>query len=145
MPEDTQSLLLTELLAKLRAVPVFGASVEEEFIQRVLDADDSDLPETLIVVQPGDTEELERVGAGSLKERLTLNIAVATRVRNFGPELRAARLAIKAALPGTKAGLSVKGLVSAAFNPDSLLPGGEGRRWAVRVMPLQLTYIQQLN
>lgn len=145
MADDIQSLLIDELLAKLRAVPVFGASVEEDFVQRVLDADDTELPDTLIVVQSGDTEELERVGSGSVKERVTLNIALATRVRNFGPVLRAGRLAIKASLPGTKAGLSVKGLVTATFLADSLLPAGEGRRWSVRVMPLQLTYTQQSN
>lgn len=145
MADDTQSLLIDELLNKLRALPVFGASVEEDFVQRVLDANDAELPETLIVVQSGDTEELERAGSGSVKERVTLNIALATRARNFAPVLRAGRLAIKTALPGTKAGLSAKGLVTGGFLADSLLPAGEGRRWSVRVMPLQLTYIQQLN
>lgn len=145
MADDTQSLLIDELLTKLRALPVFGASVEEDFVQRVLDAEDAELPDTLIVVQPGDTEELERVGAGSVKERVTLNIALITRERSFGPVLRAGRLAIKTALPGTKAGLSAKGLVSGAFLSDSLLPAGEGRRWSMRVLPLQLTYTQQLS
>lgn len=145
MADDTQSLLIDELLNKLRTVPVFGASVEEDFVQRVLDADDDELPDPLIVVQSDDTEELERVGTGSVKERVTLNIALLTRERNFGPVLRAGRLAIKTALPGTKVGLSAKGLISGAFLPDSLLPAGEGRRWSMRVLPLQLTYTQQLN
>ena len=65
MADDTQSLLIDELLNKLRALPVFGALVEEDFVQRVLDADDAELPDTLIVVQSGDTEELERAGSGS--------------------------------------------------------------------------------
>ncbi|WP_043309558.1 hypothetical protein [Pseudomonas sp. ML96] len=145
MPEDIQSLLIAEVLGKLRAIPEFGESVEEEFIQRVLDADDSTLPGTQIVVQSGDTEELDRVGPGAVKERLTLHIALLTTVRDFGPKLRAGRLAIKCALAGTHAGLSVKGLVEAKFGPDELRPSRDGRRWAIRVMPLQLTYSQKLK
>mgnify|MGYP001761099343 CR=1 FL=1 len=49
MADDTQSLLIDELLNKLRALPVFGALVEEDFVQRVLDADDAELPDLSLI------------------------------------------------------------------------------------------------
>ncbi|TKD46041.1 hypothetical protein [Azotobacter chroococcum] len=145
MSIDLQSAIVAELLARLADVPEFGELVIEDSVLRILDAEDETLPDDLIVVQPGQTEEVERIGQGSVRERVTLNVTLMTRRRQFATALRAARLAVKVALPGAKAGLTVTGVQQAAFQPESPMPPGEGRRWAAHVMPLQITYIQPLK
>ncbi len=142
MPIDMQSAIVAELIACLAAVPSFGGLVFEDSVLRVIDSDDETLPDDFIVIQPGATEELERIGPGSVRERVTLNITAITKQREFAPLLRAARLGIKVALPGTKAGLAVQGVTLAAFQPETPMPPGEGRRWAAHVMPVQVTYVQ---
>lgn len=144
-PTDIQSAVVAELLERLAAVPDFGASVTEDFVLRVIDSDDETLPDYLIVIQPGSTEEVERVGVAGVRESFTLTITLLTRRRSFGPELRAGRLAVKELLAGTKAGLTVQGVTSVKFDPDSLAPAGEGRRWSGRAMPLQINYHQALR
>src|SRR5687767_6245705 len=99
MPIDLQSAIVAELIARLADVPEFGALVLKDSVLRILDAEDDGLPDDLIVVQPGQTEEVERIGQGSVRERVTLNLTAMTRRRQFAPALRAARLAIKVALP----------------------------------------------
>ena len=126
-------------------MPSFGALVGEDSVLRVLDSDDETLPDDFIVIQPGHTEEVERAGSGSVRERVTLNITAITRRREFAPALRAARLAGKVALPGVKAGLGIQGVQSAAFQSETPMPPGEGRRWACHVLPLQITYLQSLK
>lgn len=145
MPTDMQSAIAAELLERLAAVPSFGALVFEDSVLRVIDSEDDALPDDFIVIQPGSTEEVERVGSGSVRERLTLNITAITRRRGFAPALREARLGIKVALAGIKAGLIIQGVQQAEFQPETPMPPGEGRRWACHVLPLQITYIQPLK
>tara|TARA_R110000764_G_scaffold2641_5_gene11476 strand:+ start:5334 stop:5771 length:438 start_codon:yes stop_codon:yes gene_type:complete len=145
MPLDVQSLVLAELELLLAAVPAFGGLVFEDSVLRVLDAADSELPDHFIVLQPGDTQELERVGHGSVREQTTINITAVTKVRAFAPALRAARLSVKVALAGTKAGLTTEGVQKVAFQSESPLPPGPGRVWAAHVLPLQITYVQSLK
>lgn len=145
MPTDLQSAIVVELTARLAAVETFGALVIEDSVLRIVDSDDEGLPDDFIVIQPGSTEELERVGPGAVRERLTLNITAITRRRQFAPALRQARLGIKVALAGRSAGIAVQGVTQAAFLPETPMPPGEGRRWACHVMPLQITYSQPLK
>lgn len=146
MPIDMQSAVIAEVVAALGAVPEFGAAVFEDSVLCVLDAEDEALPEDFIVIQPGPTEEVERVGPGSVRERLTLNLTPITRRRNFAAALRQARLSIKQQLAGTKGGLSTQGVQQLSFAaPETPMPPGEGRRWACHVMPIQITYVQPLK
>ncbi|HLA33011.1 MAG TPA: hypothetical protein VJ047_18475 [Pseudomonas sp.] len=145
MPIDMQSVIVSELIACLAVVPSFGDLVFEDSVLRVIDSDDETLPEDFIVIQPGATEEVERIGPGSVRERVTLNITAVTRRREFAAPLRAARLGIKVALPGTKAGLAIQGVQLVAFQTETPLPPGEGRRWAAHVLPIQVTYVQALK
>ncbi|MFC0666571.1 hypothetical protein ACFSKY_03860 [Azotobacter chroococcum] len=85
MPIDLQSAIVAELIARLADVPEFGALVLEDSVLRILDAEDDGLPDDLIVVQPGQTEEVERIGQGSVRERVTLNLTAMTRRRSVRP------------------------------------------------------------
>lgn len=148
MPIDMQSAIVAEVIARLAAVPSFGGMVFEDSVLRVIDSADDSLPDDLIVIQPGATEELDRSSPapGSVRERLTLNITAITSRRDFAPALRAARLGIKVALAGQKGGLSQQGVQIVEFTtPETPMPPGEGRRWACHVMPLQITYLQPLK
>lgn len=145
MPIDMQSAIVAELIACLAVVPSFGSLVFEDSVMRVIDSDDETLPDDFIVIQPGATEEIERIGPGSVRERVTLNITAVTRRREFAQPLRGARLGIKVALPGAKAGLAVQGVQRADFQTETPLPPGEGRRWAAQVLPVQVTYVQPLK
>lgn len=143
MPVDTQSAVIAELKSKLAEVPVFGAEVVEDFVLRVIDSDDTDLPDSMIIIQPGVTQEEER-SPSTVKERVTLNITLITRLRSFAADLRKARVDVKVALSGNKMGLATSGVVTAGFQPETPMPG-EGRGWSCHVMPLQITYVQQLK
>lgn len=145
MPIDMQSAIADELIARLTVHADFGALVFEDSVLRVLDAADETLPDDFIVIQPGQTEELERIGAGSVRERMTLTITAITKRRDFAVTLRAARLGIKVALAGNKGGLVVPGVISVEMQTETPMPPGEGRRWAAHVMPLQITYVQPLK
>ncbi|SDF22523.1 hypothetical protein [Phytopseudomonas seleniipraecipitans] len=147
MPIDMQSEIIAEVIARLAVVESFGGLVSEDSVLRVIDAEDTEgLPDDFIVIQPGGVEELERAaGGGSVRERVTFNITAITRRRGFAPQLRAARLGIKAALPGPKGGLATQGVQVVAFLPETPMPPTEGRRWACHVMPLQVTYVQPLK
>lgn len=145
MPIDMQSAIVAEVIARLAAVPEFGGLVFEDSVLRVLDSDDETLPDDFIVIQPGATEELERIGMGGVRERMTLNVTAITKRRDFAPVLRAGRLGIKVALPGIKAVLVTAGIQLASFQAETPMPPGEGRRWAAHVMPLQITYVQPLK
>jgi len=145
MPIDMQSAIVAELIARLAAVPSFGSLVFEDSVLRVLDSDDETLPDDFIVIQPGATEELERAVTGSVRERMTLNITVITKRRDFAPVLRAGRLGIKVALSGNKASLVTQGIQLASYQAETPMTPGEGRRWAAHVMPLQVTYVQSLK
>ncbi len=144
-PIDMQSAILAELLAKLASVPTFGAEVIEDSVLRILDAEDDGLPDELIVIQPGQTETVEDVGGSTVRERVTLNVTLMTRKRNFAPLLRAGRLAVKVALQGHRAGLEVRGVQTVEWQTETPMPAGDGRRWSCQVMPLQVTYVQQLK
>lgn len=145
MPIDMQSAIVAELITCLAAVDSFGGLVFEDSVLRVIDSDDETLPDDVIVIQPGATEEVERIGPGGVRERMTLNITAITRRRDFAPVLRAARLGIKVALPGSKGGLVAHGIQLVSFQAETPMPPGEGRRWAAHVMPLQVTYVQPLK
>ena len=103
MPADVQSLLLAELGQRLAAVPEFGALVFEDSVLRVLDEADPALPDSFIILQPGDTQELERVGPAGVREQTMVSVTLVTKLRAFAPALRAGRLAVKVALAGPKA------------------------------------------
>lgn len=146
MPTDIQSEIIAELIKLLGVVESFGAEVLEDNVLRVIDAEDtSGLRDDFIIVQPGQTEEVERQTGGSVREAVTLNITAITRRRSAGALLRDARLGIKCALPGPKAGLTTQGVQKVAFLPETPMPAGEGRRWACHVMPVQVTYVQPLK
>lgn len=145
MPIDVQSAIIAELRTRLASVPAFGALVFEDSVLRVIDAEDTTLPDDFIVIQPGATEELERIGPGSVRERATFNITAITRQRGFAPVLRAARLAIKVALAGTRGGLATQGVQGLGFQAETPMPPGDGRRWACHVLPVQVTYVQPLK
>ncbi len=145
MPIDLQSAILAALLDKLATVPTFGAEVIEDSVLRILDAEDEGLPDALIVVQPGATETVEYIGGSNVRERVTLNVTLLTRKRAFAPLLRAGRLAVKVALQGHHAGLDVRGVQTVEWQTETPMPAGDGHRWSCQVMPLQVTYVQQLK
>lgn len=142
---NMQQLILEDIVQRLGAIPVWGELVEEDNVLRLIDSDDQALPDRFIVIQPGITEEVERAGHGSVRERWTLTITPMTRVRGAGSALREARLAIKTVLAGVNAGIKVSGLQQAAFQAETPMLADSGRRWSVQAMPLQITYIQPLK
>lgn len=142
--KNMQSEIIAELIQLLQSVPDVG-QVEEDDILGILDAEDATLPARMIVIQEGQTVEEERKGPGSVRETLTLNIATVTSARNPGPWLRATRLAVKVALAGTKGGLTAVGVQTLSFQPETPMPAQDGRRWACRVMPVRITYVQPLR
>ena len=144
-PIDMQSAILAALLAKLASVPTFGAEVIEDSVLRILDAEDEGLRDELIVVQPGQTETVEYIGGSTVRERVTLNITLLTRRRQFAALMRAGRLAVKVALQGRFGGLDVSGVQAAELQTETPMPAGDGHRWSCQVMPLQVTYVQQLK
>src|SRR5690554_5525423 len=107
MPINMQQLILDDIVTRLEAIPVWGEMVEEDNVLRPIDSDDQTLPDRFIVIQPGQTEEVERAGPGSVRERWTLTITPITRVRGAAAALREARLAIKTVLAGVYAGIKV--------------------------------------
>ncbi|WP_010490769.1 hypothetical protein [Pseudomonas sp. S9] len=147
MPKDIQSEIVAEVIARLAVVDLFGSQVLEESVMRVIDAEDTEgLPDEFIIIQQGGTAEIDRAAGGaSVREQVTLNITAITRQRGFAPLLRAGRIGIKAALPGTKGGLTTTGVQQVAFQPETPMPPAEGRRWACHVMPLLVTYVQPLK
>lgn len=145
MPSNMQQLILDDIVSRLEAIPVWGDLVEEDNVLRLIDSDDQALPDRFIVIQPSTTEEVERAGPGSVRERWTLTITPMTRVRAAGTALREARLAIKAALAGVNAGIKVNGMQQAAFQTETPMLADSGRRWSVQAMPLTITYIQPLK
>ena len=145
MPINMQQLILDDIVTRLEAIPVWGEMVEEDSVLRLIDSDDQTLPDRFIVIQPGQTEEVERVGSGSVRERWTLTITPITRVRGAAAALREARLAIKTVLAGVNAGIKVSGLQQAEFMTETPMLADAGRRWSVQAMPLQVTYIQPLK
>ncbi|EAZ62411.1 hypothetical protein PA2G_05849 [Pseudomonas aeruginosa 2192] len=64
---DVQTAVIGQLLDLLAAVPAFGDAVREDWVAGVLDAEDSDEPERLIILQEGDTVERDR-SPGSVVE-----------------------------------------------------------------------------
>lgn len=145
-PTDMQSAILAALLDKLASVPTFGAKVIEDSVLRILDPEAEDQPEELIVIQPGQTETVEYLGGSNVRERVTLNVTLLTRKGAFAPLLRAGRLAVKVALQGHRAGLdTVRGVQQVEWQTETPMPAGDGRRWSCQVMPLQVTYVQQLK
>lgn len=145
-PIDVQSAIIAALLERLASVPDFGAKVVEDEVRRILDAeDDLGLPEDLIVVQPGQTEESENPGFGSCTEKVTVNIVLMTRRRKSPPLLRAGRFGVKVALSEYRRWLGVKGVTGFDWQADTPLPAGDGHRWSCRAMPLQITYNQHFK
>lgn len=144
-PIDMQSAINAALLLRLASVPAFGALVVEDEVLRIIDADDDNLPDDLIVVQPGQSEVVEDPGFGSLTEKVTVNIVLMTRRDSFPALLRAGRLGVKVALSEYRRWLGVKGVVSFAWQAETPMPAGDGHSWSCRVMPLQITYTQNLK
>lgn len=87
---DVQTAVIGQLLDLLAAVPAFGDAVREDWVAGVLDAEDSDEPERLIILQEGDTVERDR-SPGSVVEEWTVNIVPMARGRT--PPRRCARRA----------------------------------------------------
>ncbi len=140
---DMQAAIMGQLQQLLGGVPVFGGVVREGHVQAVMDADGETEPEQQILLQEGDTVEEERM-PGGVRESWTLNILAMSRKRGAAPALRQARLDIKRALKGPKAGVDVLGLLKASFPPSSAQLPAPGRRWAFRVIPITFTYHQKL-
>lgn len=138
--KNVQQHILDELTAILQTVPNFGELVFEDSVMRVIDADDESLPDCFIVIQPGVTDEVERVGKNSLRERTTFNVTLVTRTYAFAPLLRTARLTVKSKLAGRTAGLT--GVQSAQFLSDTPMPPAPGQVLAAHVLPLQVAYVQ---
>ena len=145
MLTNVQESVVAELTALLAGVDGFGQMVSEDSVMRVLESDDPDLPDHFIVLQPGLTEELERAGTGSVRERLVLNVTLMCKARFFASDFRAGRLEVKRILAGTKLGLATQGVQTGAFLPETPMLPGEGRRWAAHLMPVQVTYVQPLK
>lgn len=143
LDRNMQAEIIGQVLAVLAGVPQFGAVVEEDSVARVLDAEDDDLPDEMIVLQEGDTVELDRTPS-NCKEQWTINLVAMSRKRDAPQALRAARLAIKRALKGSKAGIDVVGLISVEFPASSVRLPEPGRRWSYRVVPITFTYNQPL-
>ncbi|MCY1294049.1 hypothetical protein D9M69_456260 [compost metagenome] len=142
---DRQSEIFAQLKDLLGLVPLFGESVTEGSVLRLLDSEDPDLADDLIILQEtSTTEEGARVPNASCKEVLSLSIVAATRRRDGLPDLRSARLAIKQVLKGHKAGLTVDGVISVRWEAETPMFPSEGRRWAARVIPIAITYAQPL-
>lgn len=142
---NMQQAIFDDIAQRLAAIPGWGELVEEDNVLHLIDSDDATLPDRFIIIQPGITEEVERAGQGSVRERWTLTITPITRVRGAGSQLRAARLAIKQALAGVNAGIKISGVQTAAFQPETPMLSDAGRRWSVQAMPLQITYVQPLK
>ncbi|XEG73331.1 hypothetical protein QA447_03530 [Pseudomonas sp. abacavir_1] len=140
---NVQADIIGQLQTLLAGVPGFGAEIREDNVLDLIDAEDEELPDQLIVLQEGDTSELDRSGA-TVREELTINIVAMTRLRDHAQPLRAARLDIKRALKGIKAGFTVDGLIKVAFPTSAPRYPDRGRRWAFRVIPITVTYVQQL-
>lgn len=145
MKYEMQNIIFSDLLTRLGTLPEWGQLVEEDNVLRVIDSDDSTLPDSFIIVQPGITEEIERAGQGSVRERWTLNITPITRNRNAGPALRNVRVLIKRLLTGQQGGFGIPGLQAVVFMPETPMLAGPGQRWSAHVMPLQITYVQPLK
>lgn len=144
---DVQS----EVIEALKTLLAPAGQVEEGDVRTMFDDEDTGLPDSLIVLQPGDTIEL---GFGqetprmknSVREQVTINIVPVTRKRQYAAELRTLRLAVKVATAGNKAGLdSVQGVQLVSFAAQPTVSPEQGRRWAFHVMPLQVTYVQPLQ
>ncbi len=144
-PIEMQSVILAALLEKLASVPNFGVRIVEDSVLRILDSEDPGIPDELIVIQPGPTETVEDIGGRSIRERVTLNITLMTRQRKSAALLRAGRLAVKVAIHGHGAGLDVRGVQRTEWQTETPMPAGDGHRWSCQVMPLQVTYVQQLK
>lgn len=141
-PIDMQSAIFAELKALLASVPSFGAEVVEDDVLRLIDADDEGLPNDLIILQPGQTIELERQTSNGVREQLTVNITLMTRRRDYLSALRAGRLAVKMQLAGKQLGLKQSGVQQGTFQPETPMAPRNGRRWAAQVMPVQIPYVQ---
>lgn len=144
-PIDMQSATFAELQTLLASVPEFGAKVIEDDVLRVIDSDDQELPDCLIVLQPGPTEEVERQASNGVRERLIVNITLMTKQRGYLAALRAGRLAVKVQLAGQKLGLKQQGVQQGTFQPETPMAPRNGRRWAAQVMPVQILYVQPLK
>ena len=140
---DVQSEIMGQLQERLAGVPVFGGHVMEDSIAGILDAEDDELPSQLIVLQEGDTVEGSRQGS-TMVEDWTVNVVALCRGPDAPGQLRTARLAIKRALKGLKAGIEVKGLIKASFPASAVRLPEPGRRWAYRVIPITFSYSQLL-
>lgn len=142
---DLQSEIITGL--ELLLSPL--AEVMEGDVRVMFDSEDDGLPESFIVLQPGDTLEIPQQQNvrmdKSVREQFTINIIPVTRLHQYAAELRRLRLAIKQATAGQQAGLRVQGLQFASFAASSPVPPEPGRRWAFYPMPLQVTYVQPLK
>ncbi|WP_275629071.1 hypothetical protein [Pseudomonas sp. 273] len=140
---DVQAAIIDQLQQRLAVVPGFGSVVREGHVQAVMDADGEAEPEQQILLQDGDTVEEERTPSG-VRESWTINIVAMSRKRGAAPALRVARLAIKQALKGLKAGVEVPGLVKVSFPVSAGQLPAPGRRWGLRVIPITFTYHQKL-
>lgn len=141
---DVQS----EIIAALQVLLAPVGHVEEGDVRAIFDAEDDDLPDEFIVLQPGSTEEM--LGAHprmpkSVPEQSVFNIVLVSKKRQYAAGLRAMRLAVKVATRGQRCGLeTVSGVSFASFQQETPTRPADGRRWAAHVMPLQVKYVQPL-
>lgn len=142
--KNAQQEIIAELLTRLAEVPEFGSEVFEDSVRRVLDADDPGLPDSFIILQQGDTREVQRVGAGSLRESMVVHIVLVTRKADYGAQLRAGRLHVKRLLSGRRLGLASPAVQAddSGFDTETRNNPDAGHRMAAHAMPLRITYIQ---
>ncbi len=145
MSVDKQSAVIDAVIERLGAIADFGGLVFEGTTLASVDLESRDWPEHFLMVLPGATEELERAGSATVRERLTLTVHAFTRHASPARTLRQARLDIKRALSGSRASLGLLGIQSVSFQPETPVPAERGKSWACHVMPLQLTYMQSLG
>ncbi|MFT0212835.1 hypothetical protein VQ643_09490 [Pseudomonas sp. F1_0610] len=141
MNEDKQSSFLQQLADKLKEVPLFGGSIQEGYVPHVVDSEDESLPAQFIILQPGETEEKERMH-NSVIEAHTVLITLVTKDRNAAAQLRQARLEVKRCLAGKWANL--QGTQKVYFKTENPMPAQAGYVFSLHVMPLYIEYVQPI-
>lgn len=139
---DKQSEIMAELKTKLAAVPVFGSDIFERAVMRVLDSESHDFPQSFIVLQQGETSEVERVGTGSIREQMLVTITLVTSTKDYAAAFRQARYHIKRIFAGRDVRLKSSNGQPSAFLTETAWHPEPGRSLAAYAMPLQIGYVQ---
>lgn len=109
---------------------------------RVLDSKSGDFPQSFIVLQQGETREVERVGTGSLREQVVITITLVTSLHEYAAAFRQARYQIKKLFAGRDIRLQASGGQPSSFLSETIWHPEPGRTVAAYAMPLQIGYVQ---